>query len=158
MPDMIPSEDRPTYKRREPKPSLENWNHPDPRLARIVLNAVQLGLPPTKVAKIAKVDIRTLKEHYGAELEHGKTYVSMQMLDIASEMALSGDQKMLIYMMKNWVEPHRDTIANPEQERQAASDAKGELNLDNLTTDELKLFMKLMNKAKPVIEADKDAG
>lgn len=154
MSDMVPRDydDKPNIVPRDIKPKFERWNHPDPRLAHIISNAVQLGLSASKVASIAKIDMRTLKEYYSSELENGKIYVSMQLLDVANELALSGDQKMLQYMMKNWVEPLRDNISNPEQDKQDMS--KGELNLEQLTKDELKLFMKLMNKAKPIIEAE----
>lgn len=135
------------------KPNLNiSWSHPDLRLSKIIQQSSALGYSKHKIAEIVSVDIRTMEYHYRNELNSGRELLSHQLMEVATREALSGNEKLLKYLLDK-VSPLGDPRAKgvqPEEDTNIDKDEK--LQLKNLTVKELKELRRLMNKAKEPLD------
>lgn len=135
------------------RPSRIHYKHPDPRLADQIVNACICGIPISRIAAIFQVDERTLKHYYSPELEHARDYLTQRLTEKTVQMALEGNEKILIYAMNKIVgleEKAAKKKQSKEEEEKPELQSEG-LDLSKLTVEEIRTMQALFQKAKPSI-------
>ena len=94
-----------------PKATGRPEHHPDEIKQRVVVALKMDGVPEAQIAEILHIDVKTLKKHYGPELEHSRAFCHAAVAGTLYHKATAGgDTTAAIFYAKTqlgWKE-HRD--------------------------------------------------
>lgn len=76
------------------------WKHPDTELSQTVANLVFAGMTQDTIARLCRVSVETLHEHYKYELDTGQAAVVGNIAQSLAQRALAGSDTAAIFLLK----------------------------------------------------------
>ncbi len=109
---------------------MSNPHEPDEVSREVVKSLVLVGSTQEQIADILKIDDKTLRKYYREELDNSLTISLGKIAKTAYQLALSGDQKMIEFILKcrgKW-----SYYKPPEEDKKTTTDTLLEKLIDKL--------------------------